>query len=57
MTIDRHLLTEKVSGQGEQAAWSLLPGMPGYEALSPPGPAGSADPVGQGGSTAGPGGL
>ena len=31
MTIDRHLLTEKVSGQGEQAAWSLLPGMPGYE--------------------------
>ncbi len=36
MTIDRHLLTEKVSGQGEQAAWSLLPGMPGYEALSSP---------------------
>lgn len=38
MTIDRHLLTEKVSGQGEQPAWSLLPGMPGHEALSSPWP-------------------
>ena len=28
MAIDRRLLTEKVSGQGERPAWSLLPGMP-----------------------------
>lgn len=33
MTIDRHVLTEQVSGQGERPAWSLLPGMPGYESL------------------------
>ncbi|MDR7018946.1 peptide ABC transporter substrate-binding protein [Aeromonas salmonicida] len=36
MTIDRHVLTEQVSGQGERPAWSLLPGMPGYEALGSP---------------------
>ncbi|WP_219590202.1 peptide ABC transporter substrate-binding protein [Aeromonas salmonicida] len=36
MTIDRHVLTEQVSGQGEWPAWSLLPGMPGYEALGSP---------------------
>lgn len=36
MAIDRQLLTEKVSGQGEPAAWTLLPAMPGYEALSSP---------------------
>ncbi|EQB2601101.1 peptide ABC transporter substrate-binding protein [Aeromonas salmonicida] len=36
MTIDRHVLTEQVSGQGERSAWSLLPGMPGYEALGSP---------------------
>ncbi|WP_349918499.1 peptide ABC transporter substrate-binding protein [Aeromonas veronii] len=33
MAIDRRLLTDKVSGQGEPPAWSLLPAMPGYEAL------------------------
>ncbi|WP_265452414.1 peptide ABC transporter substrate-binding protein [Aeromonas salmonicida] len=33
MTIDRHVLTEQVSGQGERPAWSLLPGMPAYESL------------------------
>ncbi|MGY3901529.1 peptide ABC transporter substrate-binding protein [Aeromonas lusitana] len=33
MALDRHLLTEKVSGQGEQSAWSLLPAMPGYDEL------------------------
>lgn len=33
MAIDRRLLTEKVSGQGEPPAWSLLPAMPGYEEL------------------------
>lgn len=33
MAIDRQLLTEKVSGQGEQPAWSLLPAMPGYDEL------------------------
>lgn len=36
MTIDRHVLTEQVSGQGERPAWSLLPGMPGYEVLGSP---------------------
>ncbi|WFC12799.1 peptide ABC transporter substrate-binding protein [Aeromonas salmonicida] len=36
MTIDRHVLTEQVSGQGERPAWSLLPGMPGYESLGSP---------------------
>ena len=36
MTIDRHVLTEQVSGQGERPAWSLLLGMPGYEALGSP---------------------
>lgn len=34
MAIDRQLLTEKVSGQGEPPAWSLLPAMPGYEELN-----------------------
>jgi ABC-type oligopeptide transport system substrate-binding subunit len=33
MAMDRRLLTEKVSGQGERPAWSLLPGMPDYEEL------------------------
>lgn len=36
MAIDRHLLTEKVSGQGERSAWSLLPAMPGYDELDIP---------------------
>ncbi|MBL0502599.1 peptide ABC transporter substrate-binding protein [Aeromonas caviae] len=36
MAIDRHLLTEKVSGQGEDSAWSLLPAMPGYDELDIP---------------------
>ncbi|ATV00062.1 peptide ABC transporter substrate-binding protein [Aeromonas salmonicida] len=36
MTIDRHVLTEQVSGQGERPAWSLLPSMPGYEVLGSP---------------------
>ncbi|MDX7687009.1 peptide ABC transporter substrate-binding protein [Aeromonas caviae] len=36
MAIDRHLLTEKVSGQGEGSAWSLLPAMPGYDELDIP---------------------
>ncbi|MFQ2269044.1 peptide ABC transporter substrate-binding protein [Aeromonas enteropelogenes] len=35
MAIDRTLLTDKVSGQGELPAWSLLPKMPGYDALHP----------------------
>lgn len=33
MAVDRRLLTEKVSGQGERPAWSLLPGMPDYQEL------------------------
>ncbi|WP_043759380.1 peptide ABC transporter substrate-binding protein [Aeromonas taiwanensis] len=36
MAIDRRLLTEKVSGQGERPAWSLLPDMPGYDELGSP---------------------
>ncbi|TFF78440.1 peptide ABC transporter substrate-binding protein [Aeromonas taiwanensis] len=36
MAIDRRLLTEKVSGQGERPAWSLLPDMPGYGELGSP---------------------
>ena len=36
MAIDRYLLTEKVSGQGERPAWSLLPAMPGYDELDIP---------------------
>lgn len=33
IAVDRRLLTEKVSGQGERPAWSLLPGMPDYQEL------------------------
>ncbi|MFM5290123.1 peptide ABC transporter substrate-binding protein [Aeromonas caviae] len=36
MAIDRYLLTEKVSGQGERSAWSLLPAMSGYDELDIP---------------------
>jgi oligopeptide transport system substrate-binding protein len=35
MVIDRQLLTDKVSAQGELPSWRLLPDMPGYTATTP----------------------
>lgn len=34
LAIDREVLTQYVTGQGEQIAWSLLPPMPGYVAAA-----------------------